>query len=43
MQRLRGKLTYSNVMVTVLAFVVLGGGTASPPRTWGRKASAPGS
>lgn len=28
MKRLRGKLTYSNVMVTVLAFVVLAGGTA---------------
>jgi hypothetical protein len=28
MKRLRSKLTYSNVMVTVLAFVVLGGGTA---------------
>jgi hypothetical protein len=28
MKRLRGKLTYSNVMVTVLAFIVLAGGTA---------------
>ena len=28
LKRLRGKLTYSNVMVTVLAFVVLAGGTA---------------
>jgi hypothetical protein len=28
MKRLQGKLTYSNVMVTVLAFVVLAGGTA---------------
>jgi hypothetical protein len=28
MKRLRDKLTYSNVMVTVLAFVVLGGGSA---------------
>lgn len=28
MKRLRGKLTYSNVMVTILALVVLGGGTA---------------
>lgn len=28
MKRLRGKLTYSNVMVTVLAFVVFAGGTA---------------
>jgi hypothetical protein len=28
MNRLRSKLTYSNVMVTVLAFVVLAGGTA---------------
>jgi hypothetical protein len=28
MKRLRDKLTYSNVMVTVLAVVVLGGGTA---------------
>ena len=28
MKRLRGKLTYANVMVTLLAFVVLGGGTA---------------
>jgi Collagen triple helix repeat (20 copies) len=28
MKRLSGKLTYSNVMVTVLAFVVLAGGTA---------------
>jgi hypothetical protein len=28
MKRLRGKLTYSNVMVTILAFVVLAGGTA---------------
>jgi hypothetical protein len=28
MKRLRGKLTYANVMVTVLAFVVLAGGSA---------------
>jgi hypothetical protein len=28
MQRIRGKLTYANVMVTVLAFLVLAGGTA---------------
>jgi Collagen triple helix repeat (20 copies) len=28
MKRLPSKLTYSNVMVTILAFVVLGGGTA---------------
>jgi hypothetical protein len=28
MQRIRGTLTYSNVMVTILAVVVLGGGTA---------------
>ncbi len=28
MKRLRGKLTYSNVMVTILALIVLGGGTA---------------
>jgi hypothetical protein len=28
MKRLRSKLTYSNVMVTVLAFLVLAGGTA---------------
>jgi Collagen triple helix repeat (20 copies) len=28
LKRLRGKLTYANVMVTVLAFVVLAGGTA---------------
>ncbi len=28
MKRLRAKLTYSNVMVTVLAVIVLGGGTA---------------
>jgi hypothetical protein len=28
MHRLRGSLTYSNVMVTVLALLVLGGGTA---------------
>ena len=28
MQRLRSKLTYANVMVSILAFVVLGGGTA---------------
>ena len=28
MKRLRGKLTYANVMVTLLAFVVLGGGAA---------------
>lgn len=28
MKRLRGRLTYSNVMVTVLALIVLGGGTA---------------
>ena len=27
-QRLRSSLTYANVMVTILAFVVLGGGTA---------------
>lgn len=28
MKTLRGKLTYANVMVTILAFAVLGGGTA---------------
>jgi hypothetical protein len=28
MNRLRGKLTYSNVMVTILALIVIGGGTA---------------
>jgi hypothetical protein len=28
MHRIRGSLTYSNVMVTVLALLVLGGGTA---------------
>ena len=28
MQRLRSRLTYANVMVTILAFVVLAGGTA---------------
>lgn len=28
MKRLRGKLTYANVMVTILAFIVLGGGAA---------------
>ena len=28
MNRIRGSLTYSNVMVTVLALLVLGGGTA---------------
>ena len=28
MHRIRSSLTYSNVMVTVLALVVLGGGTA---------------
>jgi hypothetical protein len=28
MKRLRGRLSYSNVMVTVLAMIVLGGGTA---------------
>ena len=28
MQRIRGSLTYANVMVTILAVVVLGGGTA---------------
>jgi hypothetical protein len=28
MKRLRGKLTYSNVLVTVLAVLVIGGGTA---------------
>jgi hypothetical protein len=27
-QRIRSRLTYANVMVTILAFVVLGGGTA---------------
>ena len=27
-QRLRSHLTYANVMVTILAFIVLGGGTA---------------
>jgi hypothetical protein len=27
-QRLRSHLTYANVMVTILAFLVLGGGTA---------------
>ena len=28
MSRIRSRLTYANVMVTILAFIVLGGGTA---------------
>jgi hypothetical protein len=28
MKRLRGSLTYSNVMVTILALLVIGGGSA---------------
>src|SRR6266513_2858908 len=28
LKRIRSRLTYANVMVTVLAFIVLGGGTA---------------
>src|SRR5438876_12450397 len=28
MRRIRSHLTYANVMVTILAFIVLGGGTA---------------
>jgi hypothetical protein len=27
MRRIRSRLTYANVMVTILAFIVLGGGT----------------
>jgi hypothetical protein len=44
MQRIRGKLTYSNVMVTILAVVVIGGGTAYaqtvglPPNSVGQSA-----
>ena len=37
MKRLRSKLTYSNVMVTVLAFVVLGGGTAFAASQFGKE------
>jgi hypothetical protein len=36
-QRLRSKLTYSNVMVTVLALVVLGGGTAYAANELGKE------
>jgi hypothetical protein len=36
MQRLRGKLTYANVMVTLLTFVVLGGGAAVAAEQLGR-------
>jgi|GEM_PF-3623813 len=32
MRKLRGKLTYANVMVTILAFAVLGGGSAFAAR-----------
>ncbi len=28
MRTIRSKLTYANVMVTILAFIALGGGTA---------------
>jgi Collagen triple helix repeat (20 copies) len=41
MQRLRGKLTYANVMATVAVFLVLGGGayaaTAIPPNSVGTR------
>jgi hypothetical protein len=37
MHRLRGSLTYSNVMVTVLALLVLGGGTAYAASHLGRE------
>ena len=37
MRRLSGKLTYSNVMVTILAFVVLGGGAAYAASHLGKK------
>ena len=37
MGRLRDKLTYSNVMVTILAFVVLGGGAAYAASHLGKK------
>ncbi len=37
MKRLREKLTYSNVMVTILALVVLGGGTAYAASTLGKE------
>lgn len=49
MKRLRGKLTYANVMVTILAFVVLAGGTAYaseallPRNSVGTKQLKPGS
>ena len=43
MKNLRPKLTYANVMVTILAFVVLSGGAALPPPDSGRTASAPSS
>ena len=37
MGRLRGKLTYSNVMVTLLAFVMLSGGAAYAASQLGKK------
>ncbi len=37
MRRLRGKLTYSNVMVTILAFLVLSGGAAYAASHLGKK------
>jgi hypothetical protein len=37
MRRLQGKLTYSNVMVTILAFVVLSGGAAYAASHLGKK------
>jgi hypothetical protein len=41
MQRLRGSLTYSNVMVTVLALLVLGGGTAYAASHLGKESVGP--
>ena len=43
LESLKGKLTYANVMVTILAFVVLSGGAAYAASQLGRTASAPSS
>jgi hypothetical protein len=43
MNRIRGKLTYANVISTLCLVLLIGGGTAYGPRSSPRTASVPSS
>jgi hypothetical protein len=42
MQRIRRKLTYSNIVSTFCLVLLLGGGSLTPPRSSGKKRSGRG-